>query len=110
MANEKIPLRNVQITFQKSKPLTKVAVVCAILLFSAAMITMRLSQNRIEAETAEMERKAAQLLTENEELREKIDDVGSVQSVQQIAQEELDMVYPDTVFFEPGKENMEEAE
>ena len=51
-----------------------------------------------------MEREAALLIEENEELAEKIDDVGSVQSIQDIAQEELDMVYPDTVFLEPGKE------
>ena len=104
MANEKIPLRNIQITFQKSSPLVKVVVICAILLFSGAMITMRISQRDIEKQTAQMEREAALLIEENEELAEKIDDVGSVQSIQDIAQEELDMVYPDTVFLEPGKE------
>ena len=104
MANEKIPLRNIQITFQKSHPLVKVAVICAILLFSAAMISLRISQREIEKQTAQMEREAAQLIEENEELAEKIDDVGSVQSIQDIAQEELDMVFPDTVFFDSGKE------
>ena len=101
MAKNKIPLRNVQITFQPSSPLTKVAVICAIVLFMAAMIVMRLSQNSIETHTAEMEQKAAELVIENTELQEKIDDVGSVQSVQEIAQAELDMVYPDTEIFEP---------
>ena len=104
MANEKIPLRNVQITFRKSSPLVKVVVICAILLFSIAMITMRLSQRNLEKQTAQLEREAASLVAENEKLEEKIDDVGSVQSIQDIAQELLDMIFPDTVFFEPGKE------
>lgn len=104
MANEKIPLRNVQIKFKKSGTLIKVVVICAILLFSIAMITMRLSQWELEKQTTQLEKEAASLLEENEALEEKIDDVGSVQSVQQIAQEELDMVYPDTVIFDPGKE------
>lgn len=104
MANEKIPLRNVQITFRKSSPLVKAAVICAILLFSIAMITMRISQRNLEKQTAQLEREAASLVAENEKLEEKIDDVGSVQSIQDIAQELLDMIFPDTVFFEPGKE------
>ena len=104
MANEKIPLRNVQVTFQKSSPVTKIVVICAIILCAAAMITMRLSQRSLEAQTAEMEQQAAQLIIDNEKLQDRIDDVGSVQSVQQIAQDELDMVFPDTEFFEPAKE------
>ena len=104
MANEKIPLRNIQITFRKSSPLVKVAVIVAILLFSAAMISLRISQRELEKQTADMQKEAAQLVEENEELDEKIDDVGSVQSIQDIAQEELDMVFPDTVFFDSGKE------
>ena len=104
MAKEKIPLRNIQVTFQKSKPLTKLIVICTIVLASASMIAMRISQRAIEEETARMEKEAAQLIVENQELAEKTADVDSVQGVQQIAQEELDMVYPDTVFFDPAKE------
>ena len=100
MANEKIPLRNMQVTFQKSKPLTKIVVICTIVLASAALIAMRFSQSMLEAETEQMGREAAQLIIENEELAEKQDAVDSVQGVQQIAQEELDMVFPDTEFFE----------
>ena len=101
MAKEKIPLRNMQITFQKSAPLTKIIVICAIVLSTAALITLRLTQNDIERQTAELKQQAAQLIIENEQLVEKIEDVGSVQSIQEIAQAELDMVYPDTEFFEP---------
>ena len=56
MANEKIPLRNVQIKFQKSGPLLKVVVICTILLFSIAMITMRLNQWNLEKQTAQLEK------------------------------------------------------
>ena len=101
MANEKIPLRNMQITVHKSSPVTKIIVICAIVLFTVAMITLRFQQNDIERQTAEFRQQAAQLLIENEELQDKIEDVDSVQGVQEIAQAELDMVFPDTEFFEP---------
>ena len=101
MAREKIPLRNMQITVHRSSPVVKIVLICAIVLFTVAMITLRWKQNEIEGQTSEMKEQAAQLIIENEDLQEKIEDVDSVQGVQEIAQAELDMVFPDTEFFEP---------
>ena len=110
MAKEKIPLRNIQVTFQKSSLLTKVIVICTIVLASASLIAMRISQTLIQEETAELEKEAASLIVENQALAEKTADVDSVQGVQQIAQEELDMVYPDTEFFVSANDSLEETE
>ena len=101
MANQNNPFSRIRLVYKRSKTLTKIIVICAIVLSTAALITLRLTQNDIERQTAALEQQAAQLLIDNEELQEKIDDVGSVQSIQEIAQAELDMVYPDTEFFEP---------
>lgn len=104
MAEDKIPLRNIQITFRPSSPVTKIALVCAIVLCAASMITLRWSQNRLLKETEELEQQAAQLIIDNEKLEKKIKDVDSVQSIQEIAQDELDMLYPDQQLFEPKAE------
>ena len=101
MAKEKIPLRNMQITVRRSSPVVKIILICAIVLFTVAMITLRWKQNELERQTADMKQQAAQLIIENENLQEKIEDVDSVQGVQEIAQAELDMVFPDAEFFEP---------
>ena len=101
MAKEKIPLRNMQITFRKTSPVVKIILIVCIVLFTVAMLTLRWKQNELERQTADMKQQAAQLIIDNEELQNKIEDVDSVQGVQEIAQAELDMVFPDAEFFEP---------
>lgn len=101
MAEKKNPLRNVQVKFRRSRPLTKVVVIAAIVLTTVALLTLRWVQNDIEAETQRMQEEAAQLIEENADLQEKIDDLGSMDSITGIAQSELDLVDPDTTFFVP---------
>ena len=103
MAEKTNPLRNVQVKFRRSKPLTKIVVIAAIALSTVALITLRWVQNDIEAETQRMQEEAAQLIEENADLQGKIDDLGSLDSITDIAQSELDMVDPDTTFFEPQR-------
>ena len=99
MAEKTNPLRNVQVKFRRSKPLTKIVVIAAIALSTVALITLRWVQNDIEAETRRMQEEAAQLVEENAELKEKTDDLGSLDSITDIAQSELDLADPDTTFF-----------
>ena len=101
MAEIKNPLRNVQVKFRRSKPITKIAVIAAIALSTVALLTLRIVQTGIEEETREMQEQIGQLLEENEELERKKQDVGSVQSYMEIAEEELGYVDPDTTFYEP---------
>lgn len=91
----------IQIDFRHSRPLTKIVVIAAIVLSTAALLTLRLAQNHIEAETEAMLAEAARLEQENDELTEKIGELGSVQSVEDIAQEELGLVNPDTIIIKP---------
>ena len=93
--------RNVQVKFRRGNPLTKVIIIVAITLTTIALITLRLVQNDIEAETQRLKEEAAQLVEENDDLQDKIDDLGSVHSVIDIAQSELDYADPDTTFFAP---------
>ena len=86
-----------QILLRRSSPVTKIVAVVAIILSIAALIALRWTQNDITAQTQAMKSEAAQLESENEELQDKIDRLGSVSSVQEIAEEELGLVDPDTV-------------
>ena len=101
MAEKKNPLGEIQVVYRRSKPLTKVVVIAAIVLSMAALIALRWTQNDILAQIQAMREEAAQLEQENAELREDIDELGSVQSVEEIAQEELGLVNPDTVIVDP---------
>ena len=101
MAEKKNPFRNVQVKFRRSRPLTKIIVIVTIALCTIALITLRWVQSDIEAQTQEMREEASQLIEENADLQEKIDNIGSVDSVKDVAKSELDMVDPNTTFFEP---------
>lgn len=101
MAEKKNPFRDVQLVYHRSKALTKVVVIAAIVLSMAALITLRWAQNDIENQTADMRTEAAQLEAENAELEEKISALGSIQSVLEIAMEKLGLVDPDTVIIQP---------
>lgn len=100
--NPENPLDSVKVVYRRSNPLTKVVVTAAIVLSMAALIAMGWTQHQIEEETRDMRAKAAQLEAENARLEEKIDSLGSVQSVMEIAQEELGLVNPDTVVIQPN--------
>jgi len=101
MAEKKHALRNVQIKFRRSKRITKILVIAAIVLSTVALLTLRWVQTDIERHTQEMREEAGQLAKENEELEQKKDNAGSIQGVKDIAESELDYVDPDTTFFEP---------
>ncbi len=92
--------KRIQILFRRSSPIIKIAASVAIVLAVIALIAMGTVRSRIQAETDTMRAEAARLQQENGQLEEKIGDLGSVKSVQEIAEEELDLVDPDTVIIE----------
>ena len=101
MAGIKDYFRRIQVEFRPSRPLTKIVVIVAIVLSMAALITLRLAQDRIEAQTNDMLAEAARLEQENQELQDKIDTMDTVEGVVDIAQEELGLVEPDTIIIKP---------
>lgn len=101
MAKIPNPFSRMQIEFRRSRPLTKIVVCGAIVLSMAALITLRLAQDHILAQTDDMRSKAAYLEHENAKLDDRIENMDSVQGVEQIAKEELGLVHPDTVIVDP---------
>ena len=67
----------------------------------AALVALRWVHNGIQTETQRKTEQAAAMEGENADLQEKIDNIGSVQSIRQIAQDELGLADPDTVLIHP---------
>lgn len=102
MEEKKNPPVKRKVVVRPAPPLLKIAA-CLLILFSmAALLALRWVHNGIQAETQVLTDQAAAVQAENEDLSEKIGALGSVQSVKDIAQEELDLVDPDTVVIHPN--------
>ncbi len=79
----------------------KAVLIVLIVLSTAALVALRWVHNGIQAETQRKTEQAAAMEGENADLQEKIDSIGSVQSIRQIAQDELGLADPDTVLIHP---------
>lgn len=98
--SNKPPVRK-KVIIRSATPLLKIAV-CLLILFSiGALVALRLVHNGIRAETDLLTDQAAQAEQTQADLQEKIDSLGSVQSIEDIAREELGLVDPDTVLVDP---------
>ncbi len=92
--------RKVQFLLRRSSPIIKIVASAAIVFTMVALVALSIVRSSIQGETDAMREEAARLEQENGDLQDKIDSLGSVQSVQQIAEEELDLVDPDTVIID----------
>ena len=102
MAEFKIPFRNIKVEYTRSHPLTKVVVIALILVCTAALITLMWSGSRLKNEISDLRGEAANLEAENAELKDKIEDLDSVEGVENIAEDELELVDPDTIVIDPN--------
>ncbi len=93
--------RPIRVVFQKSRVLTKVVVLVALVLSMAALVTLMVTTAEAKARSAELAQQAAQLEQENADLEQHIDDLNTIQGIENIAKEELGLVDPDTVVFNP---------
>ena len=101
MAEQKNPPIKRKVIVRPAPALLKIAA-CMLILFSmATLLALRWVHNGIRQETQALTDEAAAAQAENAELTEKIAGLGSVQSVKDIAQEELGLVDPDTVVIQP---------
>ena len=94
--------RKIQIVFRPSTTLLKVVVIVLIVFSTAALIALSWVRQSIQVQTEDLRQEAMALDQENKDLENKIGILGSVQSVEEIAQEELGLVKPDTVLISPN--------
>ena len=101
MADFKKFISKIQLVRIKGRKLTVIALVIAIVLSMGALAALHISMVRLQNRTEDLRQKAAQLEAENNELLEDIDQVGSIHAIVKIAEAELGLVQPDSVFFKP---------
>ena len=100
MANESTPRKKVKVEIRHSSNTLKVILILLILTSVVALVALRWVHNGILTEIADLKDEASGLEYANEELDQKTEALGSVQSIQSIAQEELGLVDPDTVLID----------
>lgn len=101
MEEKQNPLRNVKVVVRPAPNLLKIILIVLILFSIAALIALRWVHNGIQTEIDGLKEEAAVVEHANTELEEKQDALGSVQSIRDIAQEELGLVDPNTILIEP---------
>ena len=104
MAERQNPFRNIRVIVRPGTKKLKILLVVLVTVCAVALATLAVVSHQIEAQTqAELE-KAAALERGNEELADKQDQLGSSNSIKDIAREELGLADPDTVIIEPNSQ------
>lgn len=93
---------NIQLEIRPSSPILKVVVIVLIVFSMAALLSLTWVRGSIQSRTDEMRAEAAALEHENAVLNEKISRLDSVESVREIAREELGLVDPNTMVLDPN--------
>ena len=101
MANNTTSRKKVKVEIRPASNILKVILILLILTSIVALIALRWVHNGIRQETQILTEEAAQAQAENRELTEKVEHLGSVQSVKDIAQDELGLVDPETILIDP---------
>ncbi len=93
-------LSRFQLQYRRTPTLHKVVVAAAIVLSSVTLVTLRLAHWEAEDKLAELRQQIAAQEQRNDDLRHDIDELGTTDSVREIALEELGLVDPDTIIIE----------
>ena len=95
------PIGKVKVVRRRSRLLTKVVVLAAVLLSVATLLTLLLVIQSTRAQTKALKTEAVQLNRENSRLELYIQELGTIKGIIRIAQEELGLIEPDSIILDP---------
>ena len=95
---EKKKIRLVRVS---SSPALKIVVTVLIVFSIAALLALTWVKGGVSSQIQALRQEAAALEQKNQELEDKIGNLGSVESDMQIAQEELGLVDPNSIIIQP---------
>ena len=101
MAEKSTLPKHVKVEVRPASNILKIILILLILFSIVALVALRWVHNGILDQIEELKDEASGLEYANEVLEQKTEDLGSVQSIQDIAKEELGLVDPDTVIIDP---------
>ncbi len=90
----------IQIKLARGSTLMKVLVLVVLVLSIACLMVLRANILEARGEAESLRGQAAQLEQENSRLQTYIQQLGTVQGIIRIAQEELGLVQPDSIIFD----------
>ena len=101
MTQKNTPPKKVKVEVRPASNILKIILILLILFSIVALVALRWVHSGILTQIDELKDEASGLEYANEELDRKTEELGSVQSIQDIAKEELGLVDPDTVIIDP---------
>ena len=101
MAEKSTPPKQVKVEVRPASNILKILLIVLIIFSIVALAALRWVHSGILSEIDELKQEASGLEHANSELERKTEELGSVQSIQDIAKEELGLVDPDTILIEP---------
>jgi cell division protein FtsB len=101
MAEKHTPQKQVKVEVRPASNILKIILILLILFSIVALVALRWVHSGILTQIDALKDEAAGLEYANEVLDQKTEELGSVQSIQDIAKEELGLVDPDTILIDP---------
>ena len=101
MAEKRTPPKQVKVEVRPASNILKIILILLILFSIGTLVALRWVHTGIRNQIDELKDEASGLEYANEVLEQKTEDLGSVQSIQDIAKEELGLVDPDTIIIDP---------
>lgn len=98
---ENIRHKKSKVEIRPAPTVLKIVLILLIVFSIAALVGLRWVHNGLRDEIQDLKQEAAALEQDNADLQEKIDDLGSVQSVKDIARDEMGLVDPNTILIDP---------
>ena len=100
MAKQSTKSKYVKVEIRPASHILKIILILLILFSIVALVALRWVHNGILTQIDELKDEASGLEYANEVLDQKTEELGSVQSIQDIAKEELGLVDPDTILID----------
>lgn len=94
--------RKYRVVFKKTSPLVKTVILIAVLISTIALVTLYATIEQSHSQYEAMRQQAGMLEETNQNLVQQIGEMGTLESIIQIAMERLGLVLPDTTIFEAG--------
>lgn len=93
--------KRARLLLHRTNPITKAAILAAAILSVVALVALYSAVDRLDEQFDTMRRQAMELESDQSQLRQQIDGLGSQESALRIASEELGLAFPDAVIVDP---------
>lgn len=100
MEEKEIRKGNIRLIIRRSPPLVRTAILAMLALCIISLATLGYVIHTTRAETQALRDQAAALEQRNAQLEEYLSELGSVEAIARIAQEELGLYLPGTVIYD----------